>query len=490
MLCCILVRILKRILSCIFIVKFFSRKIKSSEMKMDRLSNQIAEYVSSVRFENLTAGAIKAAKMSTLDTVGAMLAGSRAPGVDTVLELARSWGGTGEAHVVSFGDGLPAPHAAWCNGTMARALEIDDCLDFLPVHPSASTIPALLAVAELRGGLSGKEFLAALVVAQDLITRMGLTVRQTAIQSGRMNIFRIFGPAAAIANAIGLSPKETQHALGIAFSYAIGDGQSALDGALTVRLQQGIVAQGALIAGLLASRGFTGAKDFLLGKFGYFNAFEPNPRLEYLTKDLGKIYYGERISIKPYAACRGTHAAIELALNYKKESEILSRPVKRITYRTSPEIFQFVGSPREEKIRPNSTASAQFSIQYVAAAAISRGDVFLKELEAEAILSRDILDIAERIYVEPDEALRTESAVGRTIVEVETDEGVTWEGQLEEALGSPSRPMTYEQCTDKFMKCTAHSLKPLKKEKGEELVKKIQDLENITDVSSLVALMH
>ena len=457
---------------------------------MDKISSLIAEYASSISFENLSAGAIRAAKLSTLDTVGAMIAGSRAQGVDTILELARSWGGVEEAHVVSFGYGLPAPLAAWCNGTMARALEIDDCLDFLPVHPSASTIPALLAVAELKGSLSGKEFLTALAVGQDLITRLGLAVRQTAIQSGRMNIFRIFGPAAAVAKAMGLNAKEMQNALGIAFSYGIGDGQANLDGALTVRLQQGIIAQGALIAGLLASKGFTGAKDFLLGRFGYFNAFEPNPRLEYLTKDLGRTFYGERISIKPYAACRGTHAAIELALKFVEDRKIPSHQIKRITYRTSPEIFQFVGSPREAKIKPDSTASAQFSIQYVSSAAIARGDVFLKELEAESIRSSDILDIAQKIYVEPDDALRTNSAVGRTVLVVETDGGVTWTGQLEEALGSPSRPMTYEQCTEKFMKCTDYSLMPLRKENAINLVKMIKNIENIADVSSLVSLMH
>jgi len=259
---------------------------------------------------------------------------------------------------------------------------------------------------------------------------------------------------------------------------------------LTVRLQQGIVAQGALIAGLLASKGFTGAKDFLLGRFGYFNAFEPNPRLEYLTKDLGRTFYGERVSIKPYAACRGTHAAIELALKFVEDCKIPSNKVKRITYRTSPEIFQFVGSPREAKIKPNSTASAQFSIQYVSAAAIARGDVFLKELEEESIHSRDILDIAQKIHVEPDDSLRTNSAVGHTILLIETEGGLTWERRLEELLGSPSRPMTYEQCTDKFIKCTDHSLKPLRKENVETLVKMVQHLENINDVSSLVSLMH
>src|SRR5512135_2011881 len=141
---------------------------------MDNISKGLGEYIAGARFEDLSAEAVAAAKRSTLDTLGAMLAGSTAPGIDTVVRLAKGWGGVPEAHVVGFGTHLPAPLAAWCNGTMARALEIDDCVDFLPVHPSASAVPALLTLAELRPGLSGQDYLIALAVGQDVKIRMGL----------------------------------------------------------------------------------------------------------------------------------------------------------------------------------------------------------------------------------------------------------------------------------------------------------------------------
>jgi 2-methylcitrate dehydratase PrpD len=118
---------------------------------MDEISRKLAEYVAHARFEDLSPSAVQAAKRSTLDMFGAMLAGSSAPGVPTVVDLARTWGGKGEARLIGYGDRVPAPIAAWCNGTMARALEIDDCVDFLPIHPSASAVPALLALAELKG---------------------------------------------------------------------------------------------------------------------------------------------------------------------------------------------------------------------------------------------------------------------------------------------------------------------------------------------------
>jgi 2-methylcitrate dehydratase PrpD len=223
---------------------------------------------------------------------------------------------------------------------MARAREIDDCLDFLPVHPSASTVPALLALAEWKGGMSGRDFLTGLAVGQDLMIRMGLSLRRNGLQSGRNNMFRIFGSTAALAKAMGFEVAEVRNALGVAFSFAVGDGQSALDGSLTLRLQQGIAAQGAVLSMLLTSKGFTGAHDFLLGKFGYFRAFEPNPRIEYLTKDLGKSFYGDQISIKPYSACRAAHSAINLALRIRSEEHVDPRSITRVVVRTCPEVYR------------------------------------------------------------------------------------------------------------------------------------------------------
>ena len=57
---------------------------------MDEISRKLAEYVAHARFEDLSPSAVQAAKRSTLDTFGAMLAGSSAPGVPTVVDLART----------------------------------------------------------------------------------------------------------------------------------------------------------------------------------------------------------------------------------------------------------------------------------------------------------------------------------------------------------------------------------------------------------------
>ena len=457
---------------------------------MEDITNNLCRYVSAVRFEDINPNATLVAKKSTLDTLGAMLAGSTAEGVDTIVDLAKGWGGTEEAHLVGTSHKLPAPLAALCNGSMARAMEIDDCLDFLPVHPSASIIPALMALAELKGSMSGRDFLTALTIGQDIIIRMGLTVRQNILQSGRNNMFDIFGSTAALAKAMGYGIKEVRNAFGISFSFAIGDGQSILDGALTVRLQQGLVAQGALVSTLLASRGFTGAQDFLLGKHGYLRAFEPDPRIEYLTNDIGKAFYGEMISFKPFSSCRGTHEAIELALKFRTQAKIDPKSIRRIMVWVSPEIHKLLGSPRDVKIKPESPPVAQFSIQFTVAAALIKGDFFLKELQDKSIKDSKILDLAERVYVEQDPSLRTDFAVGKTVMEIELEGSPSIKDEINLPLGNPSRPMGYEACVEKFLKCAPHSTHVLEKNRLEELVEMVYRLEDIPEISDLISYLY
>ncbi len=454
---------------------------------MDEAAQKIAQYIAFSTFEDLSPGAVDSARRSTLDTIGAMLAGSSAPGIETIVDLATGWGGTEEATLIGFGRKLPVHSAVWCNGSMARALEIDDCVDFLPVHPSASAVPALLALAQLRKNISGKEFMTALAVGQDLIIRLGLAVRKNAIQSGRNNLFKIFGPTAAVARALRLDPSRVQHALGIAFSHAVGDGQCALDGALSLRLQQGIVAQGSLISGLLAEKEFTGAKDFLLGRWGYLKVWEPNPRLQYLTKDLKKRFYGEQITIKPFSSCRATHPAVDLALRLSKKHELDPASIRHITIRTSPEIHNLVATPHETKIRPESVGTAQFSIQYTVAAAIIRRDMFLAELDPEVYRDTRILDIAGRIKVEPDPNFRTGSVLGRTLIEIDSEKKGIFSAVIESPLGSPDRPLSFEECAEKLRKCAHFSVRPPSDKTTDKIIERIARLEDLEDVSSLIA---
>jgi aconitate decarboxylase len=74
------------------------------------------------------------------------------------------------------GTRIDAQHAALLNGIASHVHDYDDThLDTI-IHPTGPVASALLAVAEWKGGFSGKEFLLALIVGIETECKLGLAV--------------------------------------------------------------------------------------------------------------------------------------------------------------------------------------------------------------------------------------------------------------------------------------------------------------------------
>src|SRR5712691_7661848 len=100
----------------------------------------LAEHVCQTTFAALPASTVRATKRDILDTLGAALGGSVAPGVAELTSVVKHWGGREESSVWLLGGRVPAPQAALVNATMGHALDFDDT-------PSASPIARRLAIA-------------------------------------------------------------------------------------------------------------------------------------------------------------------------------------------------------------------------------------------------------------------------------------------------------------------------------------------------------
>src|SRR5207237_4018007 len=79
---------------------------------------------------------------------------------------------------------LSAPHAALVNGTQVQGFELDDVHRAGALHVGAVVLPALLAIAELQTGVSGREFLAAAVAGYEVGPRVGLCMGPEHLSQG------------------------------------------------------------------------------------------------------------------------------------------------------------------------------------------------------------------------------------------------------------------------------------------------------------------
>ncbi len=453
----------------------------------------IVEHVRSVCFEQLPSEAVEGAKWDILDTLGTALAGSGAPGSKELYEQLRDWGGRPEATVLVYGDRLPSLHAAFANSAMAHARDYDDTHDRAVLHAGIAVVPASLAIAELRGGVSGRDLLAAVAAGVDLTCRLGLACELGPVESGWIysSTLGYFGATAAAGKLLGLTSEQLLNAFGIAYSQCAGAHQATRDAALTKRIQPSFGARAAVLAVLLAERGVTGSHETFEGIDGYFRVYQRDRyRREEILNDLGTRFEVANLSYKPYPCCRYLHAPIDAALALR-ERGVQPWDVKRIRARLSSAAYSAVGQPLEAKQRPKGIVDAQFSVPFGVGAALSKGAVRIDDFTVEGIRDPDVLAVAGKVITEADPEIDRQAGreISPAILEVETVTGQTVTSRVDFPKGHPNNPMSWEELGAKFRDCAEHAALPLDPAEVVRTIDRAADLEHVDDATDLVRVL-
>lgn len=442
-------------------------------------------------YEDIPQDVVEATKKQTLDILGVALAGSPKPGVKELVELITEWGGKKESTIFCYGRKVPAAHAAQMNATMGHALDYDDTHDMAIIHPSVVAVPTCLAVAEHKGKLSGREFITAAALGMDMICRLGLATTSPLKAGWHLTTLYGFMTAAGVAGRIlGLDEDGIVNAIGIAYHQSCGNGQCVLDGALTKRMGPGFAVRGGIAAALMAEKGITGAKNSLEGEFGLFNLYHQGTydgRI--LTADLGKHFEGINVSIKPYPCCRVTHAYIDAALAIVNQHNIKAEEVREITLICGEVANQLLCVPLEVKCKPRTIVDAQFSIPWTVATAIVRRQVTMEHFTEAAIKSQDILEISGKTKVEPDTGPGSTRLIQPGRMKIATKNGETYYEEVNHALGSPQRPLTFDECARKFRDCASYAIKRLPNKQIDRVVELVRQLEKVDDVREIAELL-
>ena len=434
---------------------------------MEELEEQLTRHVARVQFENLPEETIAYAKLLIMDSLGVTFPGSRAPGCPEVAALARAWSGGKGATLLVHGEKTTPPLAALANSMMMHALDFDDTLDASALHTFVSVLPAALATAESAGEVDGKQFLTALVLGVDVVCRLSLGIRRP-LSWIRTATCGCFGAAAACARLLNLSHEGLANAMGIVYSQCSGNAQGLIEGRLVKRMQPGFAAQAGLTSAFLAEAGITGSRRFLEGPYGFYPLYE---RGEYdpekVLAGLGNHYTIQDLSVKPYPCCRMTHASIDGALELRDRVAGDLEGIKDIEVVTSRMVQEMVGKPFVIGTDPQ--VDAQFSIPYTVSVALGKGDA-----------------LAQRVHVKVDQTLPEKDLFHSRIV-------ITMKNQERHAtsvsvpLGNPGKPLSSEQCREKFKKCISSMEIGIDERKFEELLFTVEHLEEVRDVGVLAS---
>jgi 2-methylcitrate dehydratase PrpD len=447
---------------------------------------RLARFVCGLQADAIAPAAVRTTRLVMMASLGTAVAGSAEAGVAALRGLLLERGGTPQATTWVFGDRLPAAAAAQLNGTMARALDYCDAM--APgIHVGSSLVPAALAAAELAGGCSGAELLAALAAGAELGARFNLS---EAMYDGfdPTGVAVVFASTAAAARVLRLTPQQTVHALALAFNRCGGSFQSHIDGSLAVRVVQGWVAETGVLCAQMAQRGITGPARFLTGLYGYAHLYGRG-RLDpqHLVAGLGSQWRLTGMMFKKYPSCGATQGLTELALQLVDELQLAPARLRSALVRLPPYSFKLVGHPFRRGDNPR--VDAQFSARYCVANAIVRRSSRLPHFDADAVADPAVLALLDRVAVEPDAAL---DARGHSAVELElwSDDGQVHRRALDISPGFPGNDLSDAQQLARFLDCMAYARRPLLPAQVTALLHALDHLAELDDVRTLLPLLQ
>ena len=257
--------------------------------------------------------------------------------------------------------------------------------------PWRRSCPAVAALAERRGGVTGRDLIAAVAAGVDVAAALGLAAK------GGMTFFRpatagAFGAVAALGSVEGLAPDALVNVFGIVGGHACGTMQAHTEGSRLLPAQIAFNARGALTALDLAAAGLAGPREVLEGPFGYFRLFESGAwDLGPVLADLGRVWQITRVSHKPFPTGRATHAAIDGVLQLKRQHGFAAGEVASVCATVPPLIQRLVGRPDV----PAPTASyARLCIPFVVATALLRGGVDVADFAPDRLADPAVHELA------------------------------------------------------------------------------------------------
>jgi len=448
-----------------------------------------ARAIAETRYENLSLEATDAAKKSILDTLGVTLAASGLePSVGAFVEVVNECEGKPECAVFGLGGRAPAPLAALANGAMAHGLDFDDQTPW-GAHSASSIVPAALALAERKGGISGKRLIAAVAAGQDLFVRLRCNVGWT--QDWNMSTMAgVFSAAASASCIMGFGHEKVAHALGIAGQQSSGTMQLIFGSGSNLRgVYAGFTAQAAVLAVLLADKGITGIHGLFEGKAGIFNTyFGGKYDRDAMLAGLGTRYLGETTLYKAWPAVGNVHTYLHATISLMRENGLVADDIEQIRVWVG-DFHQQMSYPLEERRAPATLVDAKFSLPFCVALVAERGHMKASDFTPATLQDARILAVARKVVPVHDSSFDWTLKLPDARVDIITRDGQTLSRIGSDIPGSAESPMTWDDLVAKFSDCAAVAAVPVPLDRIEQAHRAIRQLEAEDDVVRLVRLL-
>jgi len=427
------------------------------------------------------------ARRCVLDSLGCGLFGALQPWGKLMAEAVLEESRPGPCTLYARSEKLAPFAAALANGTATHGFELDDLISESLVHPGAVVVPAALAAAE-RVQASGARLLAGVAAGYEAMSRVSLAIGLESVRRG-FHTTAVAGPiAAAVAAGVvqGVPSSTLVAAVGLTCSMSSGIKSFAggSGGGMVKRMHAGRAAEGGVRACDLASRGFTGPSRALDGHLGLLEVFGGAGAMPArLSEGLGTRWAIDNVWVKVYPICGWIQGVVQLLGRLRGDGPLDPKQVKAIRIGTSRHAVAHNADPA-----PTDTMSAQYSIPYCAALAVT-GDARDPESFSDRAVSDPALRaLASRVTLHVDE--KAEAVYPRQFgsnVELVLDDGKVRNASVYDPHGTPADPCDDAEHEAKFRRLAGACLPAASVENVLDAVRRLSELPDVRSLSKSLA---
>jgi len=442
-----------------------------------------SRHIEQSKFENLNDQTIKKIKIFLLDSIGVGIAGSTGAKLTELKKVTNNWSRGNGCTILGTWENYSRDAATLINAYQIHCLEFDCIHEGAVVHPMAAILSSMLShcESENKNGytINGKEFLLSMALGVDVASFLGISAK------GELRFFRPatasgFGAVAALAKIQKFSSLEINNALGIMYSQTCGNMQSHVEGVPILGLQVGFNARAALASMDLTMAGFPGPKRVFNGEHGYFNLIENNQfDLEYLKKNIGKKWMIDELAHKPFPSGRLTHGLVHAIKDLKLKHKLTKDDIKSVICHVPPGVFKLVSRPIIKNLTTN---YAKLCAKFVGASYMINDHLNIETFTEEKYLNnKETHEFASKIVMTKNDQL-DEKVLTPQLFYITLANNEKIEINLDNVYGHPKVPLSEKEYLNKFRICCASSKRKINKEKVNEMIDFILDLENKDNV--------
>jgi 2-methylcitrate dehydratase PrpD len=443
---------------------------------------RLSEYMARAGRRKLPAEVVEKTKHHVLDTIAAMVSGSRLLPGRKGISYVKTLGGTKEACVIGSRIVTSAANAALANGMSAHADETDDSHAPSLTHPGCGIVPAALAVAE-REGKSGEALLRAVALGYDVCARltMSLDAYQFREDGHSTHSFGpMFGAAAAAGSLLGFDEKQIRYLLSYTAQQASGISCWMRDEEHVEKAFDfgGMPARNGVAAATMVAHGFSGVEDALSGERSFFVAYGRSPRPEVLVQGLGEDYEILRTNIKRWSVGSPIQAPLDSLAELIRGEGLKAADVESVVVRVAHQ----GANTTDNRNMPD------ICMQHLCAVMLLDGTVSFKSSHDEKRMRHPrVREVREKIQLVGDDALTRAMPSRQGIVEVTLRGGRTLRHHTSAVRGTAENPMSRAEVDAKGYDLVAPVLG---KARARKLCDAVWKLEGVKDVRKLRPLLQ